>query len=540
MLGLMMQTPLLISALLEHADRHHGDTEIVSRTVEGPIHRYTYHDAHVRARRLAAALTTLGVREGERIATLAWNGYRHFEIYYAVSGMGAVCHTINPRLVPEQIVYIANHAEDSYLFSDLTFLPLLEKIAGHCKSLRGIVLMTDRAHMPKTSLPNVLCYEELIEAQPDGFEWPALDENTASSLCYTSGTTGNPKGVLYSHRSTVLHSFASALPDALDLSASDCVLPVVPMFHANAWGLAYSAPLVGAKVVFPGAALDGASLCELLDAEGVTVSAGVPTVWLALINHLRTAKRGLGGMKRTVIGGSACPPAMIRAFEQEFGVRVLHAWGMTELSPLGTVNTFKLKHSSLDTEQKLALQSKQGRVIFGVEMKIVDDDNNELPWDGKRFGRLKVRGFAVVETYFRDEGGKILDDNGFFDTGDVATIDPNGFMQITDRAKDVIISGGENISSVEVEDVLYAHPAVAFAAVVAAPDSTWGETPRAYVELKPGALVSEADLVAFCREHLPHFKAPRTVVFGELPKTSTGKIQKHVLRTMAKSTAAFE
>ena len=530
MLGLMMNTPLLISSLLKHADRNHGDTEIVSRTVEGPIHRYTYSEAHRRARQLANALEALGVVEGDRVATLAWNGFRHFETYYAVSGICAVCHTINPRLFPEQIVYIANHAEDSLLFVDLTFMPLVEKIAAQCTSLRGIVVMTDRAHMPTTALPNVLCYEELINAHSDDYDWPLLDESTAASLCYTSGTTGNPKGVLYSNRSTVLHAYAAALPDALNVSARDAVLPVVPMFHANAWGLVYAAPLVGAKLVFPGAALDGASLCDLVDAEGVTLSGGVPTVWLALLNYLKQSGRKLGSMKQTVIGGSACPPAMLRAFEEVHGVRVLHAWGMTEMSPLGTVNTFKAKHAALDTEARFALQSKQGRVIFGVDMKIVDDQGKALPHDGVAFGNLLVRGPWICRSYFRGEGGDPLRD-GWFPTGDVATIDADGYMQITDRSKDVIKSGGEWISSIDLENAAVAHPAVAEAAVIGVPHPKWDERPLLLVVRRPGVAVTREELLEFFNGRVAKWWIPDDVVFvDELPHTATGKLQKSKLR----------
>ncbi len=450
--GLMMDTPLLISSLITHADRHHGDAEIVSRTVEGPIHRYTYRDAHKRSRQLANALASLGVGAGDRVATLAWNGYRHFEAFYAISGMGAVMHTINPRLFPEQIVYIVNHAEDKFVFFDLTFVPLIEKLAPLCKTVKGWVVMTDRAHMP-ASLPDALCYEDLVNSHSDQFEWPEFNENTASSLCYTSGTTGNPKGVLYSHRSTVLHAYAAALPDALNLSARDVVLPVVPMFHANAWSLPYAGALVGSKLVFPGAGLDGKSLYELFEAEKVTVSAGVPTVWLALLQFVGQGKLKFSTMNRTVIGGSACPPAMIKSFQDDYGVQVLHAWGMTEMSPLGTASTLKAKHVGLPPAERLAIQAKQGRAIYGVDMKIVDGDGKDLPWDGKAFGDLLVRGPWICKGYFKGEGGDPLR-HGWFPTGDVATIDADGFMQITDRSKDVIKSGGEWISSIGTAQVL--------------------------------------------------------------------------------------
>src|SRR5688572_1032978 len=448
MQGLMMEVPLLISGLIRHADRNHGDTEIVSRTVEGGIHRYTYRDAHTRSRRLARALRTLGLKAGERVGTLAWNGHRHYELYYAISGMGAVINTVNPRLFADQIVYISNHAENIALFFDPTFVALVEKLAPQLKSIRHYVLMTDRAHMPKGS--SYLCYEELLEKESDDFEWPSFDERTAAALCYTSGTTGNPKGTLYTHRSTVIHAYGAALPDALNLSARDSVLPVVPMFHANAWSLPYACTMVGAKMVFPGPHLDGKSVYELIEQEKVTLSAGVPTVWLMLLQHLAAGKLRFSTLERTVIGGSACPPSMIRKFQDEQGVRVFHAWGMTEMSPLGTVGTLKEKQAKLDKEAQVAIQAKQGRGIFGVEMKIVDEQGKELPWDGKRFGNLMVRGPWIASGYFKGEGGEVLRD-GWFPTGDVATIDADGYMQITDRSKDVIKSGGEWISSIDLE-----------------------------------------------------------------------------------------
>jgi len=527
--GLMMNMPLNISALIQHADRCHGDTEIVSRTVEGGVHRYTYTDAHRRSRQLANALIALGVKTSDRVATLAWNGHRHFEMYFGVSGIGAVCHTVNPRLFPEQISYIVNHAEDTYLFFDLTFLPLVEKLAPHCGGVRGWVAMTDRAHMPPSSL-DLLCYEDLVNAHSDQFDWPGLDENLASSLCYTSGTTGNPKGVLYSHRSTILHAYAACMPDALNLSARDVVLPVVPMFHVNAWGLPYSAPLVGAKLVFPGAQLDGASLVELFEAERVTCSAGVPTIWLGLLQHVKAKGIGFGTLKRTVIGGSACPPAMIRTFEDDYGVQVLHAWGMTELSPLGTVNTFKSRHLAWSDEARHALQNKQGRAIFGVEMKIVDDDGKALPHDGKAFGDLLVRGPWITREYFRGEGGDPLVD-GWFPTGDVATLDPDGFMQITDRSKDVIKSGGEWISSIDLENTAMAHPAVGEAAVVGVAHPKWDERPLLVVVKKPGAELTRDELLKFFEGRVAKWWIPDDVVFVDaLPHTATGKLLKTKLR----------
>jgi acyl-CoA synthetase (AMP-forming)/AMP-acid ligase II len=532
--GQMMDIPLLISSLIVHADRHHGDTEIVTRTVEGPIHRYTYHDAHLRSRQLAGALEKLGVKQGDRIGTLAWNTYRHFEIYYAVSGMGAVCHTINPRLFPEQIAYIANHAEDSYLFFDLTFVPLVEKLRPQLKSVKGFVVMTDKAHMPD-SMPDAICFEDLIASHSGDYVWPVFDERMASSLCYTSGTTGNPKGVLFQHRSTVLHSYAECMPDVVNLSASDSVLPVVPMFHANAWGLPYACAMTGAKIVFPGAGMDGQSLFELLEQEKVTLAAGVPTIWLGLLAHVKQNKTRFSALKRTLIGGSACPPAMIRSFREDYDVQVLHAWGMTELSPLGTVCTFKSKHESLDSEQKLALQNKQGRTVFGIDMKIIDADGNDLPWDGEAFGDLMSRGPWVVSEYFRGEGGNPMqrDDHGldWFPTGDVATIDADGYMQITDRSKDVIKTGGEWISSIDLENTAMAHPAVAEAAVISVAHPKWDERPLLVVVKKEGEQVSRDELLAFYQGKVAKWWIPDDVVFvEELPHTATGKLLKTKLR----------
>ena len=535
MQGLMMDMPLLITDLIRHADRHHGETEIVSKTVEGDIHRYNYREAHRRARRLAKALAALGAGPGDRVATLAWNGYRHFEIYYAVAGSGAVIHTINPRLFPDQIAYIAGHAEDKFLFFDLTFLPLVEKLAPQLTTVKGFVLMTDRAHMPKQSaIPKLLCYEELVAAQDDSFEWPSFDERTAACLCYTSGTTGNPKGVLYAHRSTVLHAYAAALPDALNLSASDVVLPVVPMFHVNAWGLPYSCALTGTKLVMPGPHLDGKSLHELFEAEGVTMSAGVPTVWLGLLNYMKQSKLRFSTLKGVVIGGSACPPAMLRAFQEDYGVNVLHAWGMTEMSPLGTVCTFKEKHLKMDKEARYAVQAKQGRVIFGVDMRIVGEDGTSLPMDGKAFGDLQVRGPWVISTYYKDEGGDPLVD-GWFPTGDVATLDPDGYMQITDRSKDVIKSGGEWISSIDLENIAVAHPAVAEAAVIGVKHPKWDERPVVVAVKKAGQEVSREDLLKFYEGKIAKWWMPDDVVFvTELPHTATGKLSKLTLRQQMK------
>ncbi len=532
MQGLMMDMPLLVSGLIQHADRHHGTTEIVSKTVEGGIHRYDYRAAHARSRKLANALKRLGVGMNDRVATLAWNGFRHFEVYYAVAGSGAVIHTINPRLFPDQIAYIANHAEDRFVFFDTSFFQLIEKLAPQLKSVKAFVAMTDRANMP--NMKGLLCYEELIEKESADFDWPSFDERTAACLCYTSGTTGNPKGALYAHRSTMIHAYAAALPDALNLSARDVVLPVVPMFHVNAWGLPYSCAMVGAKMVFPGPHLDGRSLHEMFEAEEVTMSAGVPTVWLGLLNFMKEQKLRFSTLKNVVIGGSACPPAMIRAFQDDYGVQVLHAWGMTEMSPLGTATTFKAKHLKMSKEERTALQNKQGRVLFGVDIRIVGEDGGELPWDGKAFGDLQVRGPWVIRSYFKGEGGDPLKD-GWFPTGDVVTIDPDGYIQITDRSKDVIKSGGEWISSIDLENIAIAHPAIAEAAVIGVKHPKWDERPVLVAVKKPGQEVSKDELLRFYEGKIAKWWMPDDVVFvGELPHTATGKLSKLTLRLQFK------
>jgi len=531
LMGRMMSQPLLISSLIKHADRYYGNIEVVSRRVEGDIHRYTYNDCHKRSKQLANALNKLGVKMGDRVATLAWNGYRHLEAYYAVSGSGAVLHTVNPRLHPEQIAYIANHAEDLYLFFDLNFLPVVESVAPLCKTIKGFVMMCDRDRMPaETKIPNLMCYEDLIADCCDEYEWPLFDENSASSLCYTSGTTGNPKGALYSHRSTMLHSYASALPDALNVSARDVVLPVVPMFHVNAWGLPYSVMLTGAKLVFPGPALDGKSIYELFEQEGVTFSAGVPTVWLSLLSHVSQNNLKFSTFKRTVIGGSACPPAMMKTFRHEYGVDVVHAWGMTEMSPLGTSCTLTGKHVHLSEDAKQSILEKQGRAIFGVDMKIVDDDGHELPWDGKTYGNLLVRGPWVIEAYFKNEGGDVLE-HGWFPTGDVAVIDEEGYMQITDRSKDVIKSGGEWIGSIDLENIAVAHPAVLQAACIGVFHPKWDERPLLVVVKKPGMDVTRDELLKFYDGKIAKWWTPDDVVFADsLPLGATGKILKNKIR----------
>jgi fatty-acyl-CoA synthase len=532
-----MQQPLLISSLIVHAERHHGDREIVSRRVEGDIHRTTYRELAARSRRMAKALAALGVGAGDRVATLAWNGYRHMELYYAVSGSGAVLHTLNPRLHPDQLTYIVGHAEDLVLCFDLTFLPLVAAVAPRLTSVRHFVAMTDRAHLPadaEAKVPRLLVYDELVDAQDDRFDWPSFDENTASSLCYTSGTTGNPKGVLYSHRSTVLHTYAGALPDALNCSSTDAILPVVPMFHVNAWGLPYVGCMVGAKLVFPGPGLDGKSLYELFEAEGVTLSAGVPTVWQGLLAHVEAHGLKFSTMKRTVIGGSACPPAMIRTFGDKYGVHVLHAWGMTEMSPLGTVCSFKHKHAALSQEERYEVMSRQGRAIYGVDMKVVDPQGREIPFGSEASGDLHVRGPWILARYFKDEGGDPLVD-GWFPTGDVAKIDADGYMQITDRSKDVIKSGGEWISSIDLENIAMAHPAVAMAACIAARHPKWDERPLLVVVKKPGAELTKDELLAFYEGKIAKWWTPDDVVFVDaIPLGATGKMQKNKLREMFK------
>ncbi|MBI2959127.1 MAG: fatty-acid--CoA ligase [Betaproteobacteria bacterium] len=535
--ALMMDQPLLISALFEHAARCHGDTEIVSRTIEGPaadgsggMHRYTYAQSEVRAKKLAQALSRLGVREGERIGTFAWNGYRHFELYYGVSGMGAVIHTVNPRLFPEQLTYIVNHAEDAYVFFDLTFASLIEQLAPACKGVKAWVAMTDPGHMPGNSIPNLLCYEELLGAEDGRYDWPRLDENSASGLCYSSGTTGHPKGVLFAHRSTVLHAYGASLPDVFNCSARSVMLPVVPMFHVNAWGVPYMATLNGAKLVLPGAALDGRSLYELFDAEGVTTTAGVPTVWLGLLAYMRENKLKFSTLKTAIVGGSACPPAMIAEFRDDYGVACQHAWGMTEMSPLGTVCTLKGKHLALPREKQFEVQVKQGRPIYGVQMKIVDGEGRELPRDGKAFGDLMVRGPWVLGEYFKGEGGDPLRE-GWFPTGDVASIDPDGYMQITDRSKDVIKSGGEWISSIELENIAVAHPGITEAAVIGVPHPKWDERPLVVAVKKAGTAVTREELLAYYQGKVAKWWIPDDVVFvGDLPHTATGKLLKSELR----------
>jgi fatty-acyl-CoA synthase len=535
MLGLMQSQPLLISSLIEFAERHHGDAEIVSRRVEGDIHRYTYKDSAQRARQVAGALDGLKLAFGDRVATLAWNGYRHFELYYGVSGSGRVLHTINPRLHPDQIAWIANHAEDQVLCFDLSFLPLVQAVHAKCGSIKHYIAMCDEDKLPKDSgVPNLISYESWIGAQSANYSWPSFDENTASSMCYTSGTTGNPKAALYSHRSSTLHAYAAALPDVMGLSARDAVLPVVPMFHVNAWGIPYSAALTGAKLVFPGPAMDGKSIYELLETEKVTYAAGVPTVWQMLLAHLAANGLRFTHLKRTVIGGSACPPAMIKAFSDDYNVEVLHAWGMTEMSPLGTLCTLKNKHDALSVDDKMKIRVKQGRAIYGVDMKIVDDAGKQLPWDGKTYGDLLVKGPWVVREYYKSEGGDPLID-GWFPTGDVGTIDIDGYLQITDRSKDVIKSGGEWISSIDIENIAVAHPAVAMAACIGVAHPKWDERPIVAVVKKPGMELTAAELLKFYEGKTAKWQIPDDVVFVDaIPLGATGKILKTRLRETLK------
>jgi 3-(methylthio)propionyl---CoA ligase len=528
MQGLMQDHPLLVSSLIRHADRHHGDTEIVSRTIEGPIHRTSFRTTHARARRLANALARLGVDTSDRVATLAWNGYRHLEIYLAAAGMGAVCHTVNPRLFREQVAYIINHADDSYVFFDLTFAPLVEALRPQCPGVKGWVAMTDEAHMGQAPVDS-LCYERLLAGESDAYEWPLLDERMAAGLCYTSGTTGSPKGVLYSHRSTVLHTYAGALVDSMAISARDVALPVVPMFHVNAWGIPYMCLLTGAKMVMPGAALDGKSLYELFEAEAVTFSAGVPTVWLGVLQFLKEQGCRFSTLKRILVGGSACPSALMRSYEVECGVEMLHGWGMTEMSPVGTVAQFTAKHRDASQEDRLALKAKQGRALPGVDFKIVDAEGRELPWDGTTFGDLMVKGPWIASAYYNEPESPLVD--GWFPTGDVVTVDRDGFIKITDRSKDVIKSGGEWISSIELENIAIAHPVVAEAAVIGVKDARWGERPVLIVQTRRDAQVTREELLGFYADKVAKWWIPDDVVFVEsLPHTATGKLLKTELR----------
>ena len=534
MKGLMQDWPLLVHRVLDHAARWHGEREIVSRSVEGPIHRQTYRDLDRRSRALAsAAKKHLKARKGSVIATMAWNGHRHMEIWYGLMGLGAVVHTLNPRLFAEQLIYIINHAEDQWIFTDLSFVPIFEKLQDKLPTVKGFVVMTDRTHMSvETKLRNVICYEEFLAQGDEGFEWPKLDENTACGLCYTSGTTGNPKGVVYSHRSNVLHAMTITGADAFALHSRDSTLPVVPMFHANAWSLAFACPMAGTKLVLPGAKLDGASVFELLDTERVTMTAAVPTIWLMLLQYLeQNPALKLPHLERVLIGGASCPEPMMRAFVEKYDVDVIHAWGMTEMSPLGTMS--KLKGSMLDLppEEKWKEKLKQGRPAFGIDMKITDDKNNALVHNGKVFGRLKVKGPAISSAYFKGEGSSAFDPDGWFDTGDVSTIDEWGFMQITDRSKDVIKSGGEWISSIDLENAAVGCPGVAEAAAIGLPHPKWDERPLLIVVKKAGATVTKDEVLAHMTGKVAKWWMPDDVAFvDDIPHTATGKISKLQLR----------
>ncbi len=533
MQGLMMDTPLTISSIARHVQRFHADREIVSVTHDNPRHRYTWGEAMARSRQLANALGRLGLEQGDRVATIAWNDYRHLEIYYAVSGAGYVCHTINPRLFAEQLVFIINHADDRWVFIDPMFVPLLEAIAPQVSTLEGVVVLSDEAHMPETSLDNVHCYETLLAAESDEFVWPDVDERSASALCYTSGTTGDPKGVLYNHRSTILHAYAAVAPDVMGLKSRDSVLPVVPLFHVNAWGIPYAAAIVGAKLIFPGPKMgDGETLYELLDSEDVSLALGVPTVWLALLQYCEQAGKRLDKLERTIIGGAAVPRSMIEAFRDKHDVEVRQGWGMTEMSPLGTLNSLKAGLDDLSDEQRVDLATKAGRGLYGCELRIVDDDGNELPWDGVAYGALQVRGPWVCSDYFKLEGSAgTHTDDGWFETGDVATIDADGYMAITDRTKDVIKSGGEWISSIELENTAMGHPAVAEAAVIGVAHPKWTERPLLIVVRAEGQDVSGQELLAFLKGKVADWWIPSDVAFvDELPHTATGKVKKVELR----------
>lgn len=530
MLGLMQDYPLLVHTIIDHAAINHGERELVTRSIEGPIKRYTLRELRQRALRVAKALHNEGVMLGDRIATMAWNTDRHMEVWYGIMGIGAICHTVNPRLFAEQLVYIFNHAEDRILFVDLTFVPVMEAIAAQLPSITKYIILTDEAHLPETSLPNAIAYESWLAPVDADFVWASFDENTAAGLCYTSGTTGDPKGVLYSHRSNILHGLVGNQPDVFGLTSNDSVLPIVPMFHANAWALAFAAPAAGACMVMPGAGMDGKSIFELLDSERVTTSAAVPTIWLGLLEYLKDNNLQLPYLNRVVIGGAACPRMMIETLENDYDVEVIHAWGMTEMSPIGTTGKLKYSTAQLSQEDRIKLKLKQGRSPYLVEMKIVDDKGVDLPRDGQTSGHLLVRGPSVASAYFRHEENILLADN-WFDTGDIANIDAQGYMQITDRDKDVIKSGGEWISSIEIENTAVGCDGVAEAAVIGIAHPKWTERPLLIVVRKPDSDISAEDVLAYLDGKIADWWMPEAVEFvDEIPHTATGKIQKMTLR----------
>ncbi|MCY6382221.1 long-chain-fatty-acid--CoA ligase [Hoeflea prorocentri] len=535
MKGLMQDWPLLCHKIIDHAATYHGDREVVSRSVEGPIHRTNYRNIRDRARQVAKRLEKDGIGFGDRVATMAWNTWRHLEAWYGILGLGAVYHTLNPRLFPDQIAWIMNDAEDRLLFVDLTFLPVVEAVADKVPSLLKVVVLTDSAHMPETKIANAVAYEDWVSEADTDFEWREFEETTAAGMCYTSGTTGDPKGVVYSHRSNVLHAMAAAQPDMLNLASRDRMMPVVPLFHANGWSTAFVCPMVGATMVMPGAGMDGESIYQMLTEERVTMTAAVPTVWLMLLQHMDKIDAALPDLENVVIGGSACPRAITQTFQDTYGVEVIHAWGMTEMSPLGTLCSIKPEYAHLEGEEKLDLQAKQGHPPFTVEMKVTDDENNALPWDGKTFGRLKVRGPAVSSSYYKGRGAEQFDGENWFDTGDVAHIDPHGYMEITDRAKDVIKSGGEWISSIELENLAVGHDDVAEAAVIGIAHPKWDERPLLVIVPKEGCNPDKDNILDFMKGKIAKWWMPDDVAFVEdIPHTATGKIQKTALREQFK------
>jgi fatty-acyl-CoA synthase len=531
MLGLMQDWPLLCHRIIDHAAIYHAERPVITRSIEGPFHTTTYRELRGRALKVAQRLEKDGIKLGDRVATMAWNTWRHLECWYGIMGIGAVYHTLNPRLFPDQLVWILNHAEDRVMMLDLTFVPLVEKFADKLPKIERYIILTDAAHMPKTTLKNAVAYEDWIGDVDGDFAWKTFDENTAAGMCYTSGTTGNPKGVLYSHRSNVLHAMIAVMPDCKGVASRDVVMPVVPLFHANGWSLAFSCPMAGATMVLPGPKMDGASIYELLNTYKVSFTAAVPTVWLMLLQDLEKTGGKLPYLNRVVIGGSACPRAMTKTFQEEYGVEVIHAWGMTEMSPLGSLCTLKPEYAELKGDALLDVQMKQGHPPFGVEMKITDDAGRDLPWDGKTFGRLKVRGPAVAKSYYKGEGAEVFGADGWFDTGDVATMDQYGYMQITDRSKDVIKSGGEWISSIDLENLAVGHPKVAEAAVIGVAHPKWDERPLLVVVLKKGETATKEELLGFMQGKIAKWWMPDDVAFvDEIPHTATGKIQKTRLR----------